>query len=287
MKLSEFSATVVPQIEDKLATELAHSTSNQTMRDAMTYAVMAGGKRLRPLLTLAVAQSYGLGINGLLRAASALELIHTYSLIHDDLPAMDNDDMRRGKPTTHKAFGEDVAILAGDALQPLAYQWLASDPLLTTPQKAELTLQLALASGADGMVAGQVMDMAATNAATISLDQAKAIHYRKTGALIAYAAIAGGIMAHASDEVKETLWNFGMAYGLAFQIKDDLDDLGQDDVADKQAYPTILGVDGARDALREQVRIATNAIVKFGELTGNETTLLLSFLDYFEEVVEK
>lgn len=131
------------------------------------------------------------------------------------------------------------------------------------------------------------MDMAATNAATISLDQAKAIHYRKTGALIAYAAIAGGIMAHASDEVKETLWNFGMAYGLAFQIKDDLDDLGQDDVADKQAYPTILGVDGAKDALREQVRIATNAIVKFGELTGNETTLLLSFLDYFEEVVEK
>lgn len=198
-----------------------------------------------------------------------------------------DDDMRRGKPTTHKAFGEDVAILAGDALQPLAYQWLASDPLLTTPQKAELTLQLALASGADGMVAGQVMDMAATNAATISLDQAKAIHYRKTGALIAYAAIAGGIMAHASDEVKETLWNFGMAYGLAFQIKDDLDDLGQDDVADKQAYPTILGVDGAKDALREQVRIATNAIVKFGELTGNETTLLLSFLDYFEEVVEK
>ena len=218
---------------------------------------------------------------------AAIEMIHTYSLIHDDLPAMDNDDMRRGKPTTHRQFGEDVAILAGDALQPLAYQWLASDPLLTTPQKAELTLQLALASGANGMVAGQVMDMAATNADTITLDQAKAIHYRKTSALIAYAAIAGGIMAHASEAVKEQLWNFGMAYGLAFQIKDDLDDLGQDDDEDKQAYPTLLGVQGAVDALREQVNLANQALQKFGELTGNDITLLVSFLDYFNETLEK
>ena len=287
MNLTEFASEVVPKIEETLATELKQSTTEKTLRDAMTYAVMAGGKRLRPLLTLAVAQSYGMGVPGLVRAASALELIHTYSLIHDDLPAMDNDDMRRGKPTTHRQFGEDVAILAGDALQPLAYQWLSSDPLLTTPQKAELTLQLALASGANGMVAGQVMDMAATNADTITLDQAKAIHYRKTSALIAYAAIAGGIMAHASEAVKEQLWNFGMAYGLAFQIKDDLDDLGQDDDEDKQAYPTLLGVQGAVDALREQVNLANQALQKFGELTGNDITLLVSFLDYFNETLEK
>lgn len=287
MNLTEFASEVVPKIEETLATELKQSTTEKTLRDAMTYAVMAGGKRLRPLLTLAVAQSYGMGVPGLVRAASALELIHTYSLIHDDLPAMDNDDMRRGKPTTHRQFGEDVAILAGDALQPLAYKWLASDPLLTTPQKAELTLQLALASGANGMVAGQVMDMAATNADTITLDQAKAIHYRKTSALIAYAAIAGGIMAHASEAVKEQLWNFGMAYGLAFQIKDDLDDLGQDDDEDKQAYPTLLGVQGAVDALREQVNLANQALQKFGELTGNDITLLVSFLDYFNETLEK
>ncbi|MBJ7628863.1 polyprenyl synthetase family protein [Weissella confusa] len=287
MNLTEFASEVVPKIEETLATELKQSTTEKTLRDAMTYAVMAGGKRLRPLLTLAVAQSYGMGVPGLVRAASALELIHTYSLIHDDLPAMDNDDMRRGKPTTHRQFGEDVAILAGDALQPLAYQWLASAPLLTTPQKAELTLQLALASGANGMVAGQVMDMAATNADTITLDQAKAIHYRKTSALIAYAAIAGGIMAHASEAVKEQLWNFGMAYGLAFQIKDDLDDLGQDDDEDKQAYPTLLGVQGAVDALREQVDLANQALQKFGELTGNDITLLVSFLDYFNETLEK
>lgn len=287
MNLTEFASEVVPKIEETLATELKQSTTEKTLRDAMTYAVMAGGKRLRPLLTLAVAQSYGMGVPGLVRAASALELIHTYSLIHDDLPAMDNDDMRRGKPTTHRQFGEDVAILAGDALQPLAYQWLASDLLLTTPQKAELTLQLALASGANGMVAGQVMDMAATNADTITLDQAKAIHYRKTSALIAYAAIAGGIMAHASEAVKEQLWNFGMAYGLAFQIKDDLDDLGQDDDEDKQAYPTLLGVQGAVDALREQVNLANQALQKFGELTGNDITLLVSFLDYFNETLEK
>lgn len=287
MNLTEFASEVVPKIEETLATELTQSTTEKTLREAMTYAVMAGGKRLRPLLTLAVAQSYGMGVPGLVRAASALELIHTYSLIHDDLPAMDNDDMRRGKPTTHCQFGEDVAILAGDALQPLAYQWLASDPLLTTPQKAELTLQLALASGANGMVAGQVMDMAATNADTITLDQAKAIHYRKTSALIAYAAIAGGIMAHASETVKEQLWKFGMAYGLAFQIKDDLDDLGQDDDDDKQAYPTLLGVQGAIDALREQVALANQALKKFGELTGNDITLLVSFLDYFNETLEK
>ena len=287
MNLTEFASEVVPKIEETLATELKQSTTEKTLRDAMTYAVMAGGKRLRPLLTLAVTQSYGMGVPGLVRAASALELIHTYSLIHDDLPAMDNDDMRRGKPTTHRQFGEDVAILAGDALQPLAYQWLASDPLLTTPQKAELTLQLALASGANGMVAGQVMDMAATNADTITLDQAKAIHYRKTSALIAYAAIAGGIMAHASEAVKEQLWNFSMAYGLAFQIKDDLDGLGQDDDEDKQAYPTLLGVQGAVDALREQVNLANQALQKFGELTGNDITLLVSFLDYFNETLEK
>jgi geranylgeranyl diphosphate synthase type II len=286
MDLKTFMAEVQPQLNDKLAAEMKLSSRNKTLREAMSYAVMNGGKRLRPLITLAVASSYGMGVPGLLRAAGAVELIHTYSLIHDDLPAMDNDDLRRGQPTVHKVYGEDIAILAGDALQPLAYQWLASDPLLTTPQKAEMTLQLAIASGADGMVAGQVMDMAATAAEDITLDEATAIHYRKTGALIAYAAIAGGILAHASDEVKETLWNFGMAYGLAFQIKDDLDDLAEDGELAKQSYPALLGEREARVKLAEEVAKAHDAILAFGKLTGNDTTLLLTFLDYFDEAVD-
>ena len=124
MRLKEFSKIVIPKIEQTLETELTNDVSLSTLREVMLYAVLAGGKRLRPMLSLAVLQTYGQPFDNYLKAASALELVHTYSLIHDDLPAMDDDELRRGKPTTHRAFGEDMAILAGDALQPLAFEWL-------------------------------------------------------------------------------------------------------------------------------------------------------------------
>jgi len=287
MHFSEFAQATVPQIEQTLATELAHSTQTTVLREAMTYAVMAGGKRLRPLLTLAVIATADLPVTTFIKTASALELVHTYSLIHDDLPAMDNDDYRRGKPTTHRQFGEDIAILAGDALQPMAYEWVLADAQLSATQKVALLQALAIESGARGMVSGQVLDMAATDAPMITVDQAMQIHQEKTGALIAYALVAGGIMTGADATALAALRQFGLAYGLAFQIKDDLDDLAQDDTQDKQAYPNLLGVDGAKKALQLQVDLAMAALKTYATATGYDTNLLASFLDYFKTTLEK
>lgn len=286
MHWREYSKIMVPQIEQTLATELANSSFVPQLRDAMTYAVMAGGKRLRPMLTLAVLTTYQLPTDQYLKPASALELIHTYSLIHDDLPAMDDDDLRRGKPTTHKAFGEDIAILAGDGLQPLAFEWLTADNgIMSATQKVQLVTALAKASGAAGMVAGQVLDIAGMHSESVTLSETQTIHYHKTGALIAYALQAGAIMADATEAVQKSLYDFGMAYGLAFQIKDDLDDYGAGKV-EAQAYPTILGVAATKDMLQKQVNIAQESLDKFHELTQLDTQLLASFLDYFTDKTE-
>lgn len=287
MHFSEFAHTTVPQIEQTLATELASSTNTVALREAMTYAVMAGGKRLRPLLTLAVVATAGLPVAKFVKTASALELVHTYSLIHDDLPAMDNDDYRRGQPTTHRQFGEDMAILAGDALQSLAYEWVLADEQLTANQKVDLMQALTAGSGARGMVSGQVLDMAATDAATITVAQATQIHQEKTGELIAYALVAGGIIAQVNAAALAALRQFGLTYGLAFQIKDDLDDLDQDDTQDKQAYPNLLGIAGAKEALQTQVDLAHEALSTYATVTGQDIALLASFLDYFTTTLEK
>lgn len=286
MNLATFMAMVQPAIEQNLAKQLTTASQLAPLTEAMTYSVMNGGKRLRPALSLAVLTDLGLDWQNYLTEVSAVELVHTYSLIHDDLPAMDNDDLRRGKPTSHKVYGEALAILAGDALQPLAYQWIAHSELLSAPQKTELMLQLAQASGADGMVAGQVADMAATTAETITIDQATSIHYRKTGALLGYAAVAGGIISKTNADALSLLWDFGMTYGLAFQIKDDLDDLDQDNVEDKQSYPYLLGVNGAQQALQQQVNLAHEQVAGLQTLTGHPMQQLNAFLDYFENEME-
>ncbi|MDR3190343.1 MAG: polyprenyl synthetase family protein [Lactobacillaceae bacterium] len=286
MKLADFAGIVQPQIEHVLTTEMQTASQSAVLAEAMTYAVMTGGKRLRPLLTLAVVADLRGPYTDFIKVASALELIHTYSLIHDDLPAMDDDDLRRGKPTVHRVYGEALAILAGDALQALAYSWLGTADALSDAQKAELMLQLAQASGADGMVAGQVADMLATDAEQITVADAKAIHYRKTGALLGYAAVAGGIMAKTNVDAIEVLWDFGMTYGLAFQIKDDLLDLQQDANADKQSYPALLGQVGARVELQTQVATMEQQIELLQQLTNAELPTLVAFLDYFEDMVD-
>ncbi|MCW0952603.1 polyprenyl synthetase family protein [Weissella ceti] len=287
MDLASFKAIWQPKLNEQLSHNLKATVKNAQLHEVMDYAVMNGGKRLRPLLTLAVIESFGRSPERYLTEASALELIHAYSLIHDDLPAMDDDDMRRGKPTTHVKFGQAMAILAGDALQPLAYEWINESLVLSDFQKSQLTLGLTKASGPNGMVGGQVLDMAFTGHDDATLFDAENVHRLKTGALIRYALVAGGILVDANQVTLSALDDFGSAFGFAFQINDDLDDLSQDDQEDKQAYPTLLGVQGAQDALAEQVALARDALAIVRYNSHANVELLESFLEYFKPALEK
>jgi len=242
-------------------------------------------------MTLMVSQILGVEFNAnVLRAACALELLHTYSLIHDDLPAMDNDDLRRGKPTSHKQFGEAIAILAGDGLLTLAFQWL-TDNLLPATVKARLTLELAQAAGPAGMVAGQVRDILGTGH-QLSLEQLQKLHAQKTGALLKYATLAGGIIAEVDDEVLAELGTFGALYGLAFQIYDDIldvtattEELGKathkDAVRDKNTYPNLLGLQAAKEKLAQVLNQAKSSQQRLEKLTQRDFAGLDELLAYF------
>lgn len=225
--------------------------------EAMRYSVYAGGKRMRPLLVLASAELFGVEREQALRVAAALECVHVYSLIHDDLPAMDDDDMRRGKPSLHKAFDEATAILAGDALMTLAFEMLADEATHPDPYvRTELVSALAKAAGGHGMVGGQMIDL---SAADHELDQQAIFRLQnmKTGALISFAAEAGAIMVHGSKQARASLQGYARDLGLAFQIADDLLDVegsadevgkavGKDAEAGKATIVGILGVERAR-----------------------------------------
>ncbi|MFC6201635.1 polyprenyl synthetase family protein [Lactiplantibacillus nangangensis] len=290
-QLAAFEATWRPRLNTYLDENLRSVSDQASLTASMRYSVLAGGKRLRPLLTLAVLTVFGKAITAAnLRASAALELMHTYSLIHDDLPAMDNDRLRRGQPTNHVKFGEDIAILAGDALQPLTFQWLA-DSGLPAEQVTKLTLGLAQAAGAAGMVAGQVADVqgAGTRLALPALQQ---LHREKTGALIHYAVLAGAIQAEVVPDVQTALLAFGDAFGLAFQIYDDILDvtstpeqLGKQTHKDagehKNTYPGLLGLAGAQDALHQAVTTAQTALDRAEQLSQRDLSLLASFLTYF------
>ena len=244
------------------------------LREAMAYSLLAGGKRLRPLLVLLTAEACGGSIDSALPAACAIEMVHTYSLIHDDLPAMDDDDFRRGRPTNHKVFGEAMAILAGDALLTLAFEVVAQQ---TQPAAvaAACCVDLASASGWCGMVAGQVADLEAEQAGDrptsksspdIALSQLESIHRRKTGRLLTSAVTLGARVALAAPELINRLEHFGKCVGLAFQIADDLLDVtgdatklgkgvGKDANLGKMTYPGLLGTVESRqkaDALIDE-----------------------------------
>jgi farnesyl diphosphate synthase len=252
----------------------------ERLAEAMRYAVLSGGKRLRPFLLVETAGIFGKAGDGPLRAAAALECLHSYSLVHDDLPAMDDDDLRRGKPTVHRAFDEATAILAGDALLTLAFEIL-SDPA-TDPDPAvrsELAARLAGAAGARGMVGGQALDMAGEGKA-LPRNEVARLQAMKTGALFRYAATAGGVLGHAQAEDLERLAEFGAAYGAAFQLADDLLDhqgdlvaLGKSEAKDaRRAKPTLvalLGEDGARQLLQEKVDEATRLLSPYGPRADN------------------
>jgi farnesyl diphosphate synthase len=239
--------------------------------DAMRYAII-GGKMLRGFLVLESARLHGVDRAAALRAALAIECIHAYSLVHDDLPCMDDDDLRRGQPTVHRKFGEDLAVLAGDALQTLAFELLAHPE--TGPHAIRLIRGLAQDAGKDGMVSGQMLDMAAESAAEpLTLDQITKLQSRKTGCLIAWSATAGAVMAGADER---PLRQYADALGLAFQIADDILDVEGDEtkvgkrvqkdaVAGKATFVSLLGLEGAKSRAQELADAACDALGVYGD----------------------
>lgn len=230
----------------------------QLVHAAIRWSVFAGGKRFRPTLLLAVGETFGASLQQLISSACALELIHTYSLIHDDLPSMDNDDLRRGRATCHIRFGEAAAILAGDALQTLAFQIVSADELLPTDKRIRLIKEITGASGTpDGMVAGQAYDLEAESR-EVSAAELERIHRLKTGALIIAATRCGAIIADASADELSLITNYAAQLGLLFQITDDLLDItataetlgktpGKDMRSQKATYPGVHGETAARE----------------------------------------
>ena len=241
--------------------------------EAIRYALLSPGKRLRPQLVLLAAQACGGDHRAALPAATAVEMIHAYSLVHDDLPAMDNDDLRRGRPTCHKQFDEATAILVGDALQARAFEILATQ---VEPPATALACcrELAAAAGAEALVGGQADDLAAENR-HLGLEGLESVHRRKTGALIRASVRLGGLTAGAADEPMAALDAYGQHLGLAFQVVDDLLDVagsegsvgkkvGKDRAHGKVTYPVLLGVEASRQRVTDLIDLACNALAPLG-----------------------
>ncbi|WP_272501218.1 polyprenyl synthetase family protein [Rossellomorea vietnamensis] len=248
------------------------------LKEAMIYSLQAGGKRIRPILLLAVIRTFNQDTRLGLNTASALEMIHTYSLIHDDLPSMDDDDLRRGKPTNHKMFGEAAAILAGDGLLTYSFQLIAEDSALTTDQKVKLIALLARCAGPEGMVGGQVADIEGENK-RLTVQELENIHVHKTGKLLIFSVLAGGIISGASENELELLERFSYHIGLAFQIQDDILDIegseemigkpvGSDESKHKSTYPSLLSMKGAKEKLQFHLDEALTALTSMPVESG-------------------
>ena len=239
--------------------------------ESMRYSLLAGGKRIRPVLTLEFARLAGMDWKKAVPVACALELVHTYSLIHDDLPCMDNDDLRRGKPTNHKIFGETMAVLAGDALQPEAFRLILTAPGIAPAERAACALILAQAAGADGMVAGQILD---TLHAPKTEEELKEVDHLKTGAMIAGACRLGVAAAGGSPELLAAAEEYGYQLGLAFQIRDDMLDvignvdefgkpIGSDKEEGKVTYVDLFGIEGCGKKVLDCTAAAKAAVAPF------------------------
>lgn len=259
------------------------------LKQSMLYSLDAGGKRLRPILLFASYEAYGQDVQKAMSSAIALEMIHTYSLIHDDLPAMDDDDYRRGMLTNHKKFDEATAILAGDALLTYSFELVLNDPLLTPDEKVTLTKELTACSGPKGMVGGQILDMEAEKQ-SVSLEAMEEIHALKTGELIRFAIFAGAYLANATEEQVRYLEKYAYYLGLIFQVQDDILDVsgeeeklgkrvGSDELNEKSTYPKLLGLDGAIAQKEKYVQKAYENL----KLAGAEDSLLKALTDYFSE----
>ena len=276
------------RVEAALDTRLQHRSIEPRLQDAMRYALFNGGKRVRPGLVYLCNQLLGGDLDAADLPASAIEAVHSYSLVHDDLPAMDDDDLRRGKPTCHIAFDEASAILAGDALQCCAFEWLASpQPMLTAAVQLRMVAILARAAGDRGMVAGQAFDLAHVGQ-SLSLEQLQQMHRHKTGALLTAAVELGALSAGiTSGDHYDALRRFGDAIGLAFQVQDDILDIegdtatlgkpqGSDQAQNKPTFAALLGLPGAREKLQQLHAEAINALAPF----GSEADPLRALADY-------
>ncbi len=248
---------------------------NSNLAEAMNYSLMAGGKRLRPILLMAAADAVNGNGEKFLNISAAIEMIHTYSLIHDDLPAMDNDDYRRGKLTNHKVFGEGIAILAGDALLTMAFEVIAKAENIDSSTKLKVVLEMSRAAGAEGMVGGQVIDLE-SEGEHIDLSTLKKMHSAKTGALFCAAIRSGAILAGGNDKQIADLTEYARQFGLAFQITDDILDVigdesaigkpvGSDEKNHKSTYVTLGSLESAKKLAQDAVENAKNALNDFGE----------------------
>jgi len=289
--LSDFATRARVSVDAALDRILPpESVSPTKVHAAIRWSVFAGGKRFRPMLLLAVGEAFGATPETLMRTACALEMIHTYSLIHDDLPSMDNDDLRRGRATCHIQFGEATAILAGDALQTLAFQTVAEDETLAASKRAGLLSEIAKASGTPGgMVAGQACDLEAESR-EVSPGELEQIHGLKTGALIIAAARCGALIADASATELAAVTSYAAQLGLLFQITDDLLDVtatietlgktpGKDQRSKKATYPALYGMDATRSHLARAHEAAIGALEDIDRPTG----LLRAIADYISQ----
>ncbi len=250
----------------------------KSVYDAMAYSVKAGGKRIRPVLALAVGDMLGADLEDVLKFGVAIECIHTYSLIHDDLPCMDNDDLRRGMPTCHKKFGESTALLAGDGLLTMAFELLtdfSAYKTLSAETVLKATREIAKAAGCAGMIGGQVVDLESEGSPNVTEKTLTYMHNRKTGALIRVSVLAGAIAAGADEKKTEALIRFADGIGLAFQVQDDILDctgdadvlgkpIGSDAENEKTTYVSLLGLDNARKKAEELTQNAISALDEFG-----------------------
>ncbi|MEP6703701.1 MAG: polyprenyl synthetase family protein [Acidobacteriota bacterium] len=276
-ELEDFFARVTTLVDAELDGRIpAAGGQPQSLRDAIRWSLFAGGKHFRPALVFAVGRSFGAADEQLLRTAASIEMLHTYSLIHDDLPSMDDDDLRRGRETCHKKFGEATAILAGDALQALAFQVISEDDRLSIGTRIELISRFAHAAAS--MVVGQQLDLEAEG--TIgSLEDIENIHRNKTGALICFSAVAGAIIGGAGAAELAAVSFIGEKLGLLFQMKDDLLDVtktteelgktaGKDRAAAKATYPAVGGIERTEILARQVHREAKDAISNLGKRSG-------------------
>ncbi|WP_342544287.1 polyprenyl synthetase family protein [Lysinibacillus sp. FSL K6-4013] len=267
--LKYFIESNTPQIEETMFALVEQIDAPADLKESMLYSLKAGGKRIRPLFVLAVLELYRENLQDGLIVGSVIEIIHTYSLIHDDLPSMDNDDFRRGKPTNHKVYGEALATLAGDALNTLAFGILARMDI-SAEKRIELVQLLSVAAGAEGMVGGQVLDMEGEQR-QLNLAELEQVHVNKTGALLRFSIEAGAVLADVSEQDRATLKEYAHHIGLAFQIQDDILDIegtteelgktaGKDVASDKSTYPALLTLEGAKEKLAEHYQHAINAL---------------------------
>lgn len=284
MPLADFTQHYATRVTTQLQQLLAQTSGpSPLLQEALGYSLLNGGKRLRPLLVYATGLALGAPATSCDAPAMAVELIHAYSLVHDDLPAMDDDDLRRGRPTCHKAFDEATAILVGDALQALAFEVLAGS---AEPQALTMVLELARASGTQGMVAGQMLDLH-SEGQQLELAALQQLHQHKTGALIRAAVQLGALAAQADTSTRQALDTYASAVGLAFQVQDDLLDVqgdaavlgkqtGMDAKLNKATYPASLGVAGATDYAQQLI---AQAKASLQQVTGHKQ-LLLALADW-------